>query len=246
MAKRGTPGTSIVLDHVAVCVGHRQLFEVRSQTFPAGSVTGVKGPNGMGKTTLLRLMAGLARPASGLISFSPPLPPQRKRLVGESPQAHGQLNPIVCYFSSTPALLLDQTVAQNLEFYCNSFSLLPRRSDFLQSLKESGLDGRAEQVARSLSTGQKRRLTFSALELLEPAVLITDEPSNGLDREGQQLCQKALCQLAERGACVVVATHDEEILSLCQSVLDLPKLLQEAEGSAANGAGQVKRPLRLL
>lgn len=205
---------------VVVTVGHRRLFSISNWSVERGEICALIGPNGMGKTTLLRILAGLSRPARGEVQWK------------TDDQALSQR---VLYLASTPGLLLDQTVYQNLEFMSNCYGLLPSFGDLNAALDRVGLAGRGVQHVRSLSTGQKRRLTFACLCLVQPDVLLADEPTNGLDASGRALCHELLAERAQAGMGCLVATHDPHLLNECHHVLDLEKCVAlEAAARAGN------------
>lgn len=191
---------------VVVTVGHRRLFSIADWSFDRGEICALIGPNGMGKTTLMRILAGLSRPAGGVVQWN----------AGERPPSLR-----VLYLASNPGLLLDQTVYQNLEFMCNCYGLLPTFEDLDAALCRVGLAQRGAQHVRSLSTGQKRRLTFAGLCLIQPDVLFADEPTNGLDTSGRTLCHDLLSERTRAGMGCLVATHDPQLLRVCHRVLDL-------------------------
>jgi heme ABC exporter ATP-binding subunit CcmA len=209
------------LKDVSVTVGHRRLFTVTEWSVARGEVCALIGPNGTGKTTLLRILAGLSRSASGEVEW--PSGPE---------EVHRGVQ--VLFLASTPALLLDQTVYQNLEFMCNCYGLLPSFAELDAALEHVGLTRRGAQRVRSLSTGQKRRLTFAGLWLTRPDVLFADEPTNGLDASGRKLCHDLLADLSRAGMGCLVATHDLELLRTCNRVLDLEKCVAE-QAAARSG-----------
>lgn len=215
MNQQGREVVTVRLENLQVVVGYRRLFEIREFEFPAGEVTAIVGANGRGKTTLMRCIAGLSQPAKGRVV--------RGGLSGG--KGKDGLSASCLYLASLPGLLLDQSLIRNLEFYCNSQCLVPTRVQLVDSLQRVGLAGREEQNSRSLSTGQKRRLTFAALSLIRPRILLADEPTNGLDGDGRLLCHHLLGELKKAGATVMVATHDTELIALCGRVLDIEEHL---------------------
>ena len=222
------------VEHALACssvqlrVGHKPLLENISFELAPGHSLALVGSNGTGKTSLMRVCAGVARPWSGEVSvFGEQLWPSR--LVTVEPRA--------CYLASQPALLLDHSVHSNLEFMCNSFGLNPTFTAFQQALNEVGLEGRGAQQVRTLSTGQKRRLTLGMLLVLQPALLLADEPTNGLDEAGVQLCFEVFGRLRREKKCaLLVASHDEKMIAFCgqslvmQSYLPQPKNAQSSVG----------------
>jgi ABC-type multidrug transport system ATPase subunit len=104
---------------------------------------------------------------------------------------------------------------------CNIFGKDPTWTELKEALRKVSLEKRGNQQTRGLSTGQKRRLTLGLLHILSPSIALLDEPSNGLDSLGQSLCHSLILDLVQKGNSLVVATHDQKIIDLCSSVIDV-------------------------
>ena len=162
----------------------------------AGTIYGFLGPNGAGKTTTLRLILGLLRQQEGTIHvFGKPLRQHRieiLRRVGssiESPSLYGHL-----------------TARENLEIWRTVFRCPPRRID--EALALVGLSGTGRKRADQFSLGMKQRLSIAVALLHEPALLVLDEPTNGLDPHGILEVRDLLGRLnREHGMTVLVSSH---------------------------------------
>ncbi len=136
---------------------------------PAGGVFGFLGPNGSGKTTTIRCLLGLAAPSSGTC-----------RLLGaDVPSALPTVIRRVGSLVEAPALLPTFSARQNLELLGRLNGIGPRAVD--AELDRVGLAERADDLVASFSLGMRQRLGLAAALLKDPAVLILDEPANGLD-----------------------------------------------------------------
>lgn len=214
---------SVHCQKLTLSVGFRPLLREVSLSALAGEQIALTGPNGCGKTTLLRSLAGIARPQSG-----------RVEVMGEEvwPSRKSRFESIAVFLASQPALLLDQNVAQNLEFMANAFGVDPRFVDLHASVERVGLLSRERQAVRTLSTGQKRRLTLAALLLLRPRVVFADEPTNGLDVDGARLCNEIFSELRrEYGCSILVASHDQSFIEFCTSTLDVASFAPRKRGA---------------
>lgn len=200
--------------NIELRAGHLTLLSGVSLAIEPSQTLAITGPNGCGKTSLLRVLAGISRPHFGdVFCMKEQLWPARK-------VQHEHL----CFFlAHTPTLLMDHSVLDNLRFFTRSFGICQKKnSDYDQALKRVLLSGRQKQIVRTLSSGQKRRLTLAALLLIKPHIILADEPTNGLDLSGRNLCLEIFDQLRlENNTAVVVATHDDLLTNWCQSRLHL-------------------------
>ncbi len=165
-----------------------------SFTVEPGSVTGFLGPNGAGKTTTLRMVLGLVRPTSGSATIGG-RPYQQltapSRTVGAALEAS----------SFHPA----RTARNHLRIMCTVAGLPDARADEVLDLV--GLRDAARRKVRGYSMGMRQRLGLAQALLGDPAVLVLDEPANGLDPEGIRWLRQLLRMLADEGRTVLVSSH---------------------------------------
>ncbi len=165
-----------------------------------GKIYGLKGPNGSGKTMLMRLLSGLIRPTSGEVWID------GKKLGKDMdfPESVGLL-------IENPAFLPNYTGYENLELLAQIRGKIGGE-EICQSLMEVGLDPHDPRKYRKYSLGMKQRLGIAAAIMEKPDLLIVDEPTNALDDSGvEQICT-ILRRERERGALVVIACHDSLLL----------------------------------
>jgi len=179
--------------HEIRCVrGGRQVFSALSFEAATGEALAVVGPNGSGKTSLLRLIAGLLAPASGSIS----LEGGEKELTLPE-QAH--------YLGHRDALKPALTVSENLLFWRDFLG--GAISNPAESLATVELDHAAQLPAAFLSAGQRRRLSIARLLTVRRPVWLLDEPTNALDTAGQKLFATLMGDHLARGGLIIAATH---------------------------------------
>lgn len=184
------------------------LFSDVSFTLGDG-VLAVIGPNGTGKSTLLKIVAGLLRPSSGSVRLEVegrPLAPDERR------QAVGWSGPDLSFY---PEL----TAPENLTFFRRASGFPAPAGDIRSRLDAVGLAGAAGPVEH-FSTGMKQRLRVAFAHLLDPAILMLDEPMSGLDSGGRAAVGRIVATARERGP-VLLASTDLADLPAADQVIEL-------------------------
>jgi ABC-2 type transport system ATP-binding protein len=171
--------------------GEREALREVSFDAAAGELVAVVGPNGAGKTTLLSIIAGIQRPSSGSVNWTP-------REVGWG----------VGWVPQIPALYSKLSVAENLDLFARLEHVADPDAAVRRMLEQTGLEERAtEQVAR-LSGGNRQRVNVAIGLLSRPPVLALDEPSTALDPGQRERLWSFIRGLAADGTSVVFSTHD--------------------------------------
>ncbi len=184
------------------------LFETLSLHFPAGKITALCGTNGCGKTTLARLMIGLEKPKSGAFQLN-----------GESLAGRDLLKKSSLVLQNTELQLYMRSVEEELT---SAASAAGTPLDVAEVLENFQLSDTRSRHPQSLSGGQRQRLVIACALLKNPKLLILDEPTSGLDGRNMRLLAGQIRAAAERGAVVIVITHDHELINeCCDSILTL-------------------------
>jgi phospholipid/cholesterol/gamma-HCH transport system ATP-binding protein len=208
-----TNGPVVDVDNVYYSVGGRQIFEGLSLTAERGKITAIMGPSGTGKTTLLRLLMGAIAPDKGRVA-----------LFGEQPTELGRaalfrLRQRVGMLFQNGALLTDLSVFENVAFPLREHTNLPEpvlRRLVLMKLEAVGLRGAAELMTGELSGGMARRVALARAIVMDPEVLIYDEPFVGLDPISMGVIVRLIQALNQTlGITSIVVSHDvQEINSI--------------------------------
>jgi heme exporter protein A len=165
-----------------------------------GEFLTVVGPNGTGKTTLMRILATLARPTKGRVVVGghdlARQPAAARRLMG---------------FVSHHSLLYEELTAEdNLRFYARLYGVSEAKAQISTILSWVGLTPRRDDLVRTFSRGMKQRLAIVRALLHDPPLLLLDEPYAGLDQEAVLVLRKILAVLSHRERTVVMTTHNLE------------------------------------
>ncbi|MBS6671177.1 MAG: energy-coupling factor ABC transporter ATP-binding protein [Actinomyces graevenitzii] len=180
--------------------GTSPVFEGLDADFPAGQITCIAGANGVGKTTLVRVLCGLAAPSSGSISMDG-VPASRKT----------RRSACALVMQDTGRQLFSDTLAGELTIGASHAS----GQSGEQLLADFDLANLGERHPLSLSGGQKQRLVIAAARATGRPIVILDEPTSGVDARHLDSITATLRRIADEGAAVVVVTHDGEFAAAC-------------------------------
>lgn len=173
--------------------------------FAGGRIAGLIGPSGGGKTTLMRAIVGVQRGVSGEI-----------RVLGEV-AGTPSLRRRIGYGTQGQSAYEDLTVGENLKYFAAIVEARPEQ--VFEVIEQVDLADAAGQLARSLSGGQRSRLSLAATLLGRPELLVLDEPTIGLDPVLRDRLWGVFRDLADRGTTLVVSSHVMEEAARCDEVL---------------------------
>ncbi len=206
------PSTAVLQTTGLACErGERRLFEGLDLLLQPGSVTWLRGRNGRGKTSLLRLLAGLSTPAAGAVHIMG----QPVRAAGAAWRCHW------AYVAHQNALKDDLNASEALGFLAQLHGLATEPAALQQALHRMGIANRRHAPVRTLSQGQRRRVALARLALSGHTPLwLLDEPFDALDADGIEALNALIAEHAARGGCVLLTSH--QALTLTQPA---PQLL---------------------
>ena len=178
-------------------------------TISAGEFVALEGPSGSGKTTLLQLLGALDRPSSGQVFFGG----RDLATLGDNDLAELRLRSfgfVFQQFNLIPTLSALENVEARLAPTGVGNEELRERS--LAALGEVGLAERASHLPAQLSGGEQQRVAIARALVVEPSVVLADEPTGNLDtRSGADVVEQLAGLAAQHGATIIVATHDADL-----------------------------------
>jgi ABC-type lipoprotein export system ATPase subunit len=192
-------------DDLAVSVREAEIdFETTtigpvSMELRRGQLTVITGRSGSGKTSVLSIVLGVSQPTRGVVE---------------------RLSPSFGCAPQTPAFADQQSVIDNIDLV-RAIRSEPFDSDELGLLDALGLEGLADRPAGALSGGERQRLALARALAVDAELVVLDEPTSQLDRATSRLISRAVRDCADRGACVVCASHDEELIAVADQIVDL-------------------------
>ena len=199
---QGYGDRTVEFNHVTFAYGKRTVLRNLSVAFTSGSVTALMGRNGSGKTTVLKHVIGLLRPAAGTV-----------HVLGSDIRRRdpADLAGTIGYLPQRPAaLLFNETVAKELAF---SMHAQHRAGDVPGVLERLGLTGLADRSPFDLAGGERQRAALAAVLITDPPILLLDEPTRGMDDVWKRQLGRLLRDMADHGATIVIATHDVELVA---------------------------------
>ena len=196
---------AIEIEHLRVERGGKAVLPDVSLTVEPGTVTGVLGPSGSGKTTLMRAIVGVQIVAGGSV-----------RVLGE-PAGAAVLRRRVAYLTQAPSVYADLSVGENLAYFARILDVPGERVGRVLETVDMAAFG--PRIVRTLSGGERSRVSLATALLGEPELLVLDEPTVGLDPVLRRDLWSTFRTLAAAGATLLVSSHVMEEAEHCDRLL---------------------------
>ncbi|ATG46255.1 multidrug ABC transporter ATP-binding protein [Celeribacter ethanolicus] len=209
--------------------GDRKVVDGFDMEVEKGTIYGFLGPNGSGKTTTIRMMCGLLTPDGG----------EGHCLGLDIIRDSRAIKKRVGYMTQKFSLYEDLTIAENLDFVARMFGMKNRKAIVAEAVRDLGLEGRAGQLAGTLSGGWKQRLALAACMIHDPDLLLLDEPTAGVDPKARRDFWDEIRRLAARGVTVLVSTHYMDEAVQCDHIAYIAYGKKLIDGAAGDIPGQI-------
>ncbi|MBR3448047.1 MAG: ATP-binding cassette domain-containing protein [Oscillospiraceae bacterium] len=212
----------IEIKDVSLTIRKTPILKNVSAVFETGKIHGLIGRNGSGKTMLMKCICGFIQPTGGEILVD-------GKRIGKDCDFPDSIGIII----ETPGFIPYYSGLRNLTLLADLNKKISRER-VRETMKRVGLDPDAKRHVKKYSLGMRQRLGLAQALMEDPALLILDEPMNGLDKEGVADMRRYLLELKEQGKTVLIASHSsEDIEMLCDTVSEMDKgILTPVRGTA--------------
>ena len=200
----------ITAEQLSMRFKERVLFHIPELAIGPNDAIYLKGDNGVGKTTLLKILAGLLKPSTGKV-VAP-----KDTWLKQWTRRNGRVD--VIYLHQSP-YLFDGTVYENVVYGVKyqQNTAKDKRAQVISALRMVGLETLADEHISVLSGGEKQRVAMARAWILKPSILLMDEPSASLDQESIERLVIMAKDLLDRGSSIVVTSHQANALTdLCK------------------------------
>ncbi|MGX9462831.1 ATP-binding cassette domain-containing protein [Shewanella sp. A14] len=187
---------------------------------PKGSIYGFLGPNGCGKSTLIRMLTGLLKPSDG-----------EATILGLPLQGNEEsLKSRIGYMTQKFSLYDNLTVLENMRFVAAIYGVKDK-ARITTLLIQYGLEQRQKQLAGTMSGGQKQRLALACATMHRPEILFLDEPTSAVDPQNRRDFWEHLFDLSNNGTTILVSTHYMDEAERCHQLAILENGIKRADGT---------------
>ena len=200
----------ISVENLSKAYKKQEVLKGITQTFAAGTIYGLVGPNGCGKTTLMRCICGFARPTSGQVIVD-----------GKQVGKDTDFAPSTGMIIEEPGFLSQTSGLRNLLVLAN-LSKHATAAEAEEVMRMLGLDPDDKKPVGKYSLGMRQRLGIAQAIMEDPKNLILDEPFNGLDKHGVAEVHGLLQRLKEQGKTIILASHSAaDIAQACDMTFEM-------------------------
>lgn len=201
---------NLSIENLTKIFGKRLIFKNLQKTYSTPGIYGISGPNGTGKSTLVKVMAGLISPTRGNVIHKK----------GERVIPHEEVHNYIGFAAPYLVLYDEFTAVENITSLLKIRGRVPDM-DYITSLfKRVNLFERKDDISGTFSSGMKQRLRLIFALAHNPEVIILDEPTSNLDDPGKAICYEIIRELSS-DKIIILASNEQSDLALCEDILHL-------------------------
>lgn len=202
----------IKIENLNLIIRNKKILENINVSFKQGQIHGLIGRNGSGKTMLMKCICGFVKPSSGKVIVN-------NQIIGKDCDFPKNVGIII----ETPNFIPYYSGFKNLKLLADLNNKISNE-DIKKSMERVGLNPNLKLHIRKYSLGMRQRLGLAQAIMENPDILILDEPTNALDKDGVADIRTYLKELKEEGKTIVIASHStEDIDTLCDTVHEMDK-----------------------
>lgn len=198
---------NIILTDVTKQIKNTTILDNINLKFEGGKIYGICGRNGSGKTMLLRAISGLIKLSKGKVIIN-----------GEILYQDIDYPPSIGVLIENPEFWKNYTGYQVLKTLA-SIKNVVTEEEIIRALLRVGLEPKDNRTMKKYSLGMKQRLGIAQAIMENPDIILLDEPTNTLDASGVELVNLLVAEEAQRGAIIIIASHDADELSKCHEII---------------------------
>ena len=196
----------IQINNLTKIIKKKMILDNINFTFQDGTIYGLYGRNGSGKTMLLRAIAGLIFPTEGEI-----------RIDGKLLHKDVSFPPSVGVIIENTSLLPDYDAYTNLKILAQ-IKNIATDNDIKKAIEQVGLDPDSKQKVKTYSLGMKQKLAIAQAIFESPQLLLLDEPTNALDEKSIDIIRQLLLEMKKAGKTIIIASHNKDDLRILADV----------------------------
>jgi len=210
----------ITLINIEKSFNENKVIHNFSYTFSKGKIYAITGPSGSGKSTLLNIIGLLETPSKGKLTIF-----NKNNVKPNSYKSMLLLRNKISYLFQNYALIEEETVFQNLSIALEYLKQknTEKKEQIIQILKLVDLENFEHRKISELSGGEQQRVAMARVLLKPSELVLADEPTGNLDKANRDKIFNLFIKLKMMGKCVIIASHDEQIINRCDEIIELKK-----------------------
>ena len=201
---------SLSIENLTKIFGKRLIFKNLQKEYTAPGIYGISGPNGTGKSTLVKVMAGLISPTKGKVIHKK----------GENVIPHEEIHNYIGFAAPYLVMYDEFSAIENIEYLLKIRGRIPDNEYVASLFKQVNLFERKDDIVGTYSSGMKQRLRLIFALSHNPDILIFDEPTSNLDDAGKAVCYEIVRKLSNEKI-IILASNEHSDLALCQDITHL-------------------------